>query len=100
MRAIRKPFEQILLNAGETQDKIEDREQTLLAQDKWQGFNPRTGEYVDMLVEGIIDPTKVTRLALENAASVAGTMLITECVITSIKSKDEQGAGIDPSQFM
>lgn len=100
MRAIRKPFEQILLNAGETQDKIEDREQTLLAQDKWQGFNPRTGQYVNMLSEGIIDPTKVTRLALENAASVAGTMLITECVITNIKPKDEQGAGVDPSMFM
>ena len=100
IRAIRKPFEQILLNAGETQEKIEDREQTLLAGAKWLGFNPRTGEYVDMLAEGIIDPTKVTRLALENAASVAGTMLITECVITNIKPKDEQGAGIDPSMFM
>jgi chaperonin GroEL len=99
IRAIRKPFEQILLNAGETQEKIEDREQTLLAGDKWQGFNPRTGQYVDMLTEGIIDPTKVTRLALENAASVAGTMLITECVITNIKEKDKQ-ADIDPAQFM
>jgi chaperonin GroEL len=98
-RAIRKPFEQILLNAGETQEKIEDRELTVLAGDRWVGFNPRAGQYVDMLVEGIIDPTKVTRLALENAASVAGTMLITECVITNIKPKDEQ-AGIDPSQFM
>ena len=100
MRAIRKPFEQILLNAGETQEKIEDREQTLLAGDKWQGFNPRIGEYVDMLSEGIIDPTKVTRLALENAASVAGTMLITECVITNEKPKDGQNAGVDPSMFM
>jgi len=100
MRAIRKPFEQILLNAGETQDKIEDRELTLLAGDRWQGFNPRTGQYVDMLSEGIIDPTKVTRLALENAASVAGTMLITECVITTIKQKSEQSPGVDPSMFM
>ncbi len=100
IRAIRKPFEQILLNAGESQDKIEDRELTLLAGDKWQGFNPRTGQYVDMLQEGIIDPTKVTRLALENAASVAGTMLITECVITNVKEKDEQGGGVDPSMFM
>lgn len=99
IKAIRKPFEQILLNAGETQEKIEDRELTLLAGDKWQGFNPRTGQYVNMLTEGIIDPTKVTRLALENAASVAGTMLITECIISNIKPKDEQ-AGIDPSQFM
>ena len=99
MRAIRKPFEQILLNAGETQEVIESREETLLAGDKWQGFNPRVGEYVDMLTEGIIDPTKVTRLALENAASVAGTMLITECVITTIKEKSKQEE-IDPSQFM
>jgi chaperonin GroEL len=99
MRAIRKPFEQILLNAGETQEKIEDREQTLLAQNKWQGFNPRTGQYVDMLKDGIIDPTKVTRLALENAASVAGTMLTTECVITK-KRKDNEEDGVDPSQFM
>ena len=99
MRAIRKPFEQILLNAGESQETIEEREEYLESGDKWVGFNPRIGEYVDMLKEGIIDPTKVTRLALENAASVAGTMLITECVITQVKKKDEQG-GIDPSQFM
>jgi len=100
IRAIRKPFEQILLNAGETQETINSRVMTLFNEDeKWKGFNPRVGEYVDMLTEGIIDPTKVTRLALENAASVAGTMLITECVITNIKPKDEQ-AGIDPSQFM
>lgn len=100
IRAIRKPFEQILLNAGETQERIEDRELTLLAGDKWLGFNPRTGEYVDMMEHGIIDPTKVTRLALENAASVAGTMLITECVITNVKKKDEPNAGVDPSMFM
>lgn len=100
IRAIRKPFEQILLNAGETQESIELREEHLLNVDKWQGFNPRTGFYVDMMESGIIDPTKVTRLALENAASVAGTMLITECVITNVKKKDEPDAGVDPSMFM
>ena len=100
MRAITKPFEQILLNAGETLETIEARRGVLSLEDNnWQGFNPRTGQYVDMLSEGIIDPTKVTRLALENAASVAGTMLITECVITTIKEKDKQ-AEIDPAQFM
>jgi len=99
MKAIRKPFEQILLNAGETQQVIEEREQYLVGGDTWVGFNPRVGQYVDMLKEGIIDPTKVTRLALENAASVAGTMLITECVITNRKEKDKQ-QDIDPSQFM
>ena len=101
MRAITKPFEQILLNAGETLETIEARRVVLSLEDNnWQGFNPRTGQYVDMLSEGIIDPTKVTRLALENAASVAGTMLITECVITNIKEKDGQDAGVDPSMFM
>jgi len=53
-----------------------------------------------MLEEGIIDPMKVTRLALENAASVAGTMLTTECIISNIKGKDEQNAGVDPNMFM
>ena len=100
IRAIKKPFKQILLNAGETAEIIEERVNYISDNHEWIGFNPRTGEYVNMLEEGIIDPTKVTRLALENAASVAGTMLITECVITNIKPKDEQGVGIDPSQFM
>ena len=101
IRAIRKPFEQILLNAGETQEGIEERLEFLISmKDLWTGFNPRIGKYVDMLAEGIIDPTKVTRLALENAASVAGTMLITECVISNIKEKDGQDAGVDPSMFM
>lgn len=101
IQAIQKPFEQILLNAGETQEVINERKSILTHEDeKWLGYNPRTQKVVNMLDEGIIDPTKVTRLALENAASVAGTMLITECVITNVKTKDEQGAGIDPSQFM
>lgn len=100
MRAIRKPFEQILLNAGETQETIDEREEYLVSGDKWVGFNPREGQYVDMLKEGIIDPTKVTRLALENAASVAGTMLITECVISNVKQKDEPKGEINPMDFM
>lgn len=107
LKALQKPFKQILLNAGETEDTIEERiayiskNRTHLADDsRWTGFNPRVGEYVNMLAEGIIDPTKVTRLALENAASVAGTMLITECVISNIKEKDGQDAGVDPSMFM
>ena len=85
IKALQKPFKQILLNAGETAEIIEERVVYVSDNTKWTGFNPRTGEYVNMLEEGIIDPTKVTRLALENAASVAGTILITECVITSKK---------------
>ena len=51
-------------------------------------YNAKTDEYVNMLEAGIIDPTKVTRVALENAASVSGMLLTTECVITEVK-KDE-----------
>jgi chaperonin GroEL len=52
------------------------------------GFNAKTDEYVNMFEAGIIDPTKVVRVALENAASVSGMLLTTECVITEVK-KDE-----------
>jgi len=101
IQAIQKPFEQILLNAGETQEVINERKSVLTHEDeKWLGYNPRTEKVVDMLEEGIIDPMKVTRLALENAASVAGTMLTTECIISNIKGKDEQNAGVDPNMFM
>jgi chaperonin GroEL len=47
----------------------------------WDGYNLKTEEVVDMKEAGIIDPTKVTRTALENAASVAGTLLLTECTL-------------------
>jgi chaperonin GroEL len=53
------------------------------------GFNANTGEYVDMFAAGIVDPTKVTRTALQNAASIAGLLLTTEAMITSIKEDDE-----------
>ena len=56
------------------------------------GFNARTEEYCDMKAAGVIDPTKVTRVALENAASIAGMVLTTECVINDIP-KEEAGAG-------
>ena len=51
------------------------------------GFNAKDGTYVDMLKEGIIDPKKVTRVALENAASVAGMILTTECALIDIKEE-------------
>ena len=99
-KAITKPFEQILINAGKTVEDIADIKNTLKESgDKWQGFNPRTEEFTNMFDEGIIDPAKVSRLALENASSVAGTMLTTECIVSNIKKKDEQD-GVDPGMFM
>jgi len=52
------------------------------------GYDAKLGDYKNMISEGIIDPTKVTRVALENAASVSGMLLTTECVITEIKKEE------------
>ena len=52
------------------------------------GFDASVGEYVDMIEKGIIDPAKVVRVALENASSVAGMLLTTECVISNIKEEN------------
>lgn len=99
-KAIIKPFVQILINAGKTLEDIATIKRTLKdSNDQWKGYNPRSEEFTNMFEEGIIDPAKVTRLALENAASVAGTMLTTECIVSNIKKKDEQD-GVDPGMFM
>jgi len=98
--AIERPFYKILLNAGYTNDDIGGIEEHIKEEgDFWSGYNPRDEKYVNMFASGIIDPTKVTRLALENAASVASTMLITEAVISNQKEKNQTN-GIDPSMMM
>ena len=53
------------------------------------GYNVRTGEYVDMLKAGVVDPAKVTRSALQNAASIAGLLLTTDCMVTDLPEKKE-----------
>jgi chaperonin GroEL len=85
-RACGKPFEQILSNAGYTQNDMypiinEIGNQGEIGTKPWFGFNIKEETIVNMKEAGIIDPAKVTRTALENAASVAGTILLTECVI-------------------
>jgi chaperonin GroEL len=98
--AIERPFYKILINGGYKNDRIGDIEQEIKESGYlWSGYNPRSEEFVDMFNSGIIDPTKVTRLALENAASVAGTMLITEAVISNKTEKGPQNQ-IDPSMMM
>ena len=85
------PFQQILTNAG-----IEKTDSSILARDiikdntNWESFNLKTGLIENFKDAGIIDPTKVTRLALENAASVAGTVLLTECTLTQDKDSREE----------
>ncbi|MDA9111953.1 chaperonin GroEL [bacterium] len=98
--AIERPFYKILLNAGFDNDFIGDIEEAIKESgDEWKGYNPRTETLVNMFEEGIIDPTKVTRLALENAASVSGTMLLTEAVVSNIEDKSTQPE-VDPMAMM
>ena len=67
--------------------------------DIWAGYDLKTDKVVNMKEAGIIDPTMVTRSALENAASVAGTILLTECTVVD-KPSDQPNAEIDPMSMM
>lgn len=80
-RALEEPIRQIAENAGLDGSVIAERAKN---EKKGVGYNARTGEWVNMLEAGIIDPAKVTCSALKNAASVAGTLLTTECAISDI----------------
>ena len=82
LRAIEEPLRQIAKNAG--LDGAVILNEVLKANDKNFGFNALTNEYTDMVASGIIDPTKVTRSALENAASVASVFLTTESIVADI----------------
>ena len=88
-RAIEEPLRQISENAGHEGSVIVSK---VLEGKNDFGFNAKTGEFVNMFKAGIIDPTKVTRIALENAASVAGMILTTECALVDIK-EDAPAAG-------
>ena len=85
MKAVEAPVRQICINAGDSPDVVVNN---ILTNNKDYGYNAANGEYGDMLELGIIDPTKVTKTALQNAASVAGLILTSECTISDIH-KDE-----------
>ena len=96
-RALEEPIRQISENAGLDGAVIAERAKN---EKKGVGFNARTGEWVNMLEAGIIDPAKVTCSALKNAASVAGTLLTTECAITDIPEPITPAApAADPSMM-
>jgi len=80
-RALEEPIRQIADNAGVDGAVVAERAKN---EKKGFGYNAYTGEWVDMMEAGVIDPAKVTRSALQNAASVAGMLLTTECAITDI----------------
>lgn len=89
-RSLEEPIRQISNNAGAEGSIIVEKVKEESAQ---RGYNAATGEYVDMVEAGVIDPTKVARCALQNAASVAGLMLTTEVMITDIPD-DKKDAGM------
>ena len=87
-RALEEPIRQIAANAGGEGSVVVGK----LREDKNAngGYNAATEEYVDMIKAGIIDPTKVSRCALQNAASVAGLMLTTEVMITELPEEKKE----------
>ena len=89
-RALKAPTMQIADNSGEAGDVIVAELLEKLAKNKNIGYDANTGQFVDMLKAGIIDPAKVARTALEMAASIAGLMLTTNVLITELKDKDEE----------
>ena len=90
-KAIESPMRTIVENAGGEGSVVINKvlEGNL-------GYDAKTNTYVDMIKAGIIDPKKVTRIALENAASVAGMILTTECALVDIKEDDNGGGGMPP----
>ncbi len=84
-RAIEAPLRQLCQNAGVEGSLVV---QEVLRLKGNNGYNVATGEYEDLVKAGVVDPTKVTRTALQNAASVAGLLLTTECMITDAPEKD------------
>ena len=94
LKALEEPLRQIAKNAGVEGSVIINR---IKNENKIDfGYNARTEEYVDMISAGIVDPTKVTRSALQNAASVAAMVLTTESLVTDIKEEKVPAAPMDP----
>jgi chaperonin GroEL len=101
-KACGKPFEQILINAGHDSVQAQMLGKYKLidtGKNTWAGYNIKTNKVVDMKKEGIIDPTKVTRVALENAAAVAGTVLLTECIVVDEPVEESKQPQMDPSMM-
>ncbi len=89
--ALTKPVRTIAENGGQDGAVVADEILTRGEKNLNLGFNANTGEYVDMFQAGIVDPTRVTRSALQNAASIAGLMLTTEVMITKIDDDNKKG---------
>ena len=93
LRAMEQPLREIVANAGDEPSVVVNK---VVEGTGNYGFNAATGEYGDMVEMGVLDPTKVTRTALQNAASIAGLMITTEAMVAEAPKKEEPampGAG-------
>ncbi len=90
-KALIEPLRWIAENAGENGYLIVEKVKEKEAENPNIGYNALTGEFVDMFEAGVIDPTKVERIAIQNAASIAGLLLTTEALVTEIKEKEKEG---------
>jgi chaperonin GroEL len=91
LRSAEEPLRQIVANAGEDGSVVLNK---VREGDGNYGYNAATGEYGDLIKMGILDPTKVTRLALQNASSVSGLLLTTEVMVAELPRKEEKGPGM------
>jgi len=90
LRAIEEPLRMIVQNAGDEPSVVVNK----VVEGKGNyGFNAATGDYGDMVEMGVLDPTKVTRFALQNAASVAGLMLTTDAMVAELPKDEKSGGG-------
>lgn len=94
LNAVTAPLKQIADNCGIDGSVVVDE---VKEKPKNQGYNAHTGEYVDMLKAGVIDPVKVVRTALSNAASIAGLLLTTEAMVTNLESEDKEKRRVEGS---
>jgi chaperonin GroEL len=93
-KALSYPARQIAINAGEDGSVIVGK---ILEKDQYAyGFDSQTGEYGDLVKKGIIDPTKVVRVAIQNAASVAALLITTEAMVAEVPKKNQGGGGMPP----
>ncbi|CAN7446372.1 chaperonin GroEL [Caballeronia sp. dw_19] len=90
LRAMEEPLRQIVTNGGEEASVVVA---AVAAGTGNFGYNAQTGEYVDLVEAGVVDPTKVTRTALQNAASVAGLLLTTDCAVSELPKEDAPMGG-------
>ena len=89
-RAVEAPLRQLVANAGREGALVVEKVKNGKG---GEGYNVATDKFEDLIVSGVVDPTKVTRSALQNAASIAGLLLTTECLITDLPEKEAAGGG-------